>query len=144
MARQRQLRARLAVLLAAVVATFLVGCDSSTEPELILAFSGNVTFENESFHEFSFDNEGTTRIDLDQLDPVLIDAGRVDPTTLSVQIGVGFEVNGECQESVSFTAAEGGTLFFSLVPQTYCVSVFDGGQLVEDSTLAYTITLELP
>ena len=132
------------VLAAALVGLSVLGCDSSTEPEQVLTFSGTVTFATESFHSFSFEEEGTTRIDLVQLDPVLIDSSQIDPAGLNIQIGVGFEVDGECQENVSFTVVEGGTLFFSLVPQTYCVSVFDGGQLVEDATLAYTIMMELP
>lgn len=128
-----------------LLAAGLVGCDeSSTEPTETLIFQGTVSTGGESFHSLTLQKEGPIRITLAELRPILLDITVADPAFLGISVGIGQEVEGECQENVRFTLQENGLLFFSLIPQTYCLSIFDAGQLPEDATLAYTVTVDLP
>lgn len=123
----------------------LTGCDdSSTEPSETLVFEGTVRTGGESFHALVLQKEGPIRITLARLRAVLVDISVLNPENLGISVGIGQEVEGECQENVQFTLQENGLLFFSLIPQTYCLSVFDRGQLPEDATVAYTVTVDLP
>jgi hypothetical protein len=137
-------KAALICALLTTSAILTLGCNSSTEPDETLVFDGIVRFSEESFHTFTLRKEGPLKITLTRLDALLVDISVLDPSFLSISVGIGQEVDGECLESVQFGLQRGGLLFFNLVPQTYCLSVFDGGQLPEDSSLAYTVTVDLP
>ncbi|REJ76674.1 MAG: hypothetical protein DWQ36_11475 [Acidobacteria bacterium] len=142
--RRRSLAAILRPL-ALCLPLLVVACDSSTtDPDEILVFDGIVRFEGESFHSFTTTDEGPLEVTLTRLDALLVDITVLRPENLAISVGIGQEVEGECLENVQFTLQERGLLFFNLVPRTYCLSVFDGGQLPEDASVSYTVTLELP
>lgn len=125
-----------AVLSAAVV---FGACDNSpTAPELFTTeeFSGTVTRQGLAYHTFI----------TGQVSPVVIRVRSLTP-----QIGMGLALGtptpttaGEVC-SITFGQAaivQGDTFQVQLEPSTYCVMVFDIGNVAESSTVAYGVTVQ--
>jgi hypothetical protein len=128
---------RFAAVLAAAVA--IGACDNSpTAPALFTTetFTGTVVREGLSSHTFI----------TGQVSPVVL---RV--TSLAPLVGMGlalgtpaFTSSGEvCSITVGQAAVQQGDTFqVQLEPATYCVMMFDIGNVAESSTVAYSVTVQ--
>ena len=128
---------RVAAILAAAVT--LGACDNSpTAPALFTSetFTGTVTRQGASYHNFITGQASATVIRVTTLSPVVglgLALGTPTPTTAG-------EV---CSITIGQAAVgQGDTFQVQLDAATYCVMMFDIGNVDESATVAYTVTVQ--
>lgn len=127
---------RLPALFAVAIA--LAGCDNSpTAPPLFTTerFSGSVGALASSSHTFITGQSSQTVITINSLAPAL---------TMGLALGtpIATAAGETCSITVGQAAIQMGTTFqLTLEPSTYCVMIFDIGN-VTDTSVAYSVTVQ--
>lgn len=126
-------RSALRIALAAA-ALSLTACDNSpTEPTLFTTenFSGTVARQGFVSHTFTTQQTSPTIIRLTSINP-----------QVNVGLGLGFPVGQGCQVTGQAIVKQGDEFQLDLEPASYCVAVFDVGNVAESTTVAYTMVVQ--
>jgi hypothetical protein len=132
-------RTRFAAVL--TVSLALAGCDNSpTAPPLFTteSFSGNVAQLSSSAHNFITGQASPVVIRISSFAPASITMGLALGTPLATPTG------DVCRVTIGQAAVVPGDTFqVQLDPGTYCVMVFDIGNITEQAaTVAYSVTVQ--
>ncbi len=120
--------------LLAVAALSLGGCDNSpTEPSVFTTenFSGTVARQAFTSHTFTTQQTSPTIIRMTSFTPQV---------NMGLAIGVPFGES--CQISGQTVVKQGDEFQLQLEPATYCVMVFDVGNVAESTTVSYTMVIQ--
>lgn len=126
-------RSAVRALLAAA-ALSLGGCDNSpTEPSVFTtaSFSGSVVRQGFTTHTF------TTQ----QSSPAIIRMTTFNPQ-VNMGLALGVPIGPSCQISGQAVVKQGDEFQLQLEPATYCVMVFDVGNVTESTTVSYTMVVQ--
>jgi hypothetical protein len=95
-------------------------------------FTGTLTSRSAVWHTFTVAANGTVDATLTTLDPV---------ATLTVGLGIGTLPTNGCSVQAWNNAATSGTVLSgSIVPGTFCVTVYDVGNVTDAVTYTVTVT----
>jgi len=135
-------RARLISALVAVAAVASAAACSDPKappaptpvaPSIVDTFSGTVTVQSHTFHQFTVKEVGGVKVALTSVVP---------GAALGIGVGTPSVATASCLVISSTTAVAGQTVLISgtaTVPGNFCVSIFDIGNLVE--SVNYTIVV---
>jgi hypothetical protein len=129
---------RFAVLF--VVAVALAGCDNSpAAPALFTTetFSGSVAALARSSHTFATGQSSATVIRITSFNPSTVTMG------LALGTPIGSPTGDICTVTVGQAAVvQGDTFQVPLDAATYCVMIFDIGNVGESNTVSYSLTVQ--
>lgn len=126
-------RSALRALLAAA-ALSLAGCDNSpTEPSIFTTenFSGSVVRQGAVSHTFTTQQSSPTIIRITSFNP-----------QVNMGLAIGFPLGQTCQVSGQAVVKQGDEFQLQLEPASYCVMVFDVGNVAESTTVSYTMVVQ--
>jgi hypothetical protein len=131
----------LAALLAAAVLLPACGKDNpassngttpSNATRTTETFTGTLTSRSATWHTFTVAANGTVDATLTALEPV---------ATLTVGLGIGTTPTNGCSVQAWNNAATSGTVLTgSIIPGTFCVTVYDVGNVTDSVTYTVTVT----
>ena len=127
--------------LAAVAILFLLNSscsDDGTPTEvaeiIVEVFSGSFGQQEASVHNFKIEAAGDVQVNVLNVEPL--------PPRVAIGVGIGLIADdGGCSVSISSQAAEGGVVLGTLPDpaDTYCVVLFDIGNVAEGEVVTYEI-----
>ena len=140
-----------ALLLATLLISIGVGCDNNDSPTapvvdepdvetVVETFEGTITLGEVSCHAFTAMQSGPAEMKITSLEPL---------QTLTVGLGLGND-DGDPASACPFFATDrsvrvGETLLTSVVAtDSYCVCVFDVGNIFADQTVTYVFDVDHP
>jgi hypothetical protein len=123
-----------------------IACSSSTTgPEGgEQIFTGQVAYQNPdvTFHTFIITDTSIVRVEILELAASAGDLEIPEGYTVTLGLGLGFPVEGECRPTYQSTVVEGSQLSFQLRPNEYCILLVDPGTLLEPIVVDYVISLK--
>lgn len=127
-----------------------VGCSGTTTTTTApdgtpLVFSGTVTFQGRSSHDFDLEDDALLSITLAEIKVLLFDQSQASPNNLTLGFGLGQRDagGGECRLTTNVLINEGQLQVYRLSQDTYCLSMFDAGALPEDAVIGYELRGEI-
>jgi hypothetical protein len=132
-------------LIALVLSLALPACGKSTTPTSSTTtgsdgtratdtFTGTLTSRAAMWHTFAVTQNGTVDVTLTTLQPV---------PTITVGLGIGTTPTNGCSVQAWNNAATTGTVLSgSIIPGTFCVTVYDVGNVTD--SVSYTVTVTHP
>jgi hypothetical protein len=136
------MRPTLPLLLAALLT--LAGCDDSpTDPDQTLTLTGSLTRGTKIDHPLPMPHGGNVTIRLEDVTPQILDVTNFNPNNLVLLVGLGRPTVLGCNPQSTTAMVEQTVSSYGLRAGDYCISVFDGGSLPEDSLVTYTILTEI-
>lgn len=137
--------ARLVLVVFSAVA-FASGCSlaapsapsTSTPNRTTESFEGSFTYQNSKSHAFTVTEPGLVEVNLTSVGPL---------TTMAIGVAVGTWANDTCTNlNIRNTAARTGSAALSgtAAAGSYCVNLFDSGNLPSNWTVTYTVSVTHP
>jgi hypothetical protein len=131
-------------VIALVLAALMPACGGSSTPtssttgsdatRTTETFTGTLTSRSAVWHTFTVAQNGTVDVTLTTLDPV---------STITVGLGIGTTPTNGCSVQAWNNAATTGTVLSgSIIPGTFCVTVYDVGNVTD--VVSYTVTVTHP
>ena len=108
-----------------------------------LEFAGTVGHMGSSAHDLVLSDDSLLSVTLEDLNILLFDTAQGSADSISLGLGLGQRLDGECALSANFLVLEGQLTIFRLSKAAYCLSIFDPGSLPEDSVLGYRLKVEV-
>jgi len=114
--------------------------DPTPPPTVVEMFTGDISLGETSCHPFEVVETGDAQMKLTDLAPL---------ETLTVGVGIGNEDTADETGCSLFASDRSVRVLETLVsaalgPGTYCVCVFDVGNIFPDQTVTYTVEVEHP
>lgn len=122
-----------------IVALAVAGCDNSpTAPPLFTTqtFTGTVGRQARSSHTFATVQSSATIIRITSFNPATVTMGLGLGTPIPSPTGDACSVSGQA------AVVQGDTFQLSLEPASYCVVIFDIGNVGESNTVSYSLTVQ--
>lgn len=133
------------LLLCLLPALIAVGCSDSTTTSTApdgtpLVFSGTVTYQGDSIHDFEMFDDGLLSVTLTDLKLLLFDRNQSSPTNVAVGFGLGRRNDaGECVLTTNLLINKNEIRVYRLSKDNYCLSIFDVGAFPEDAIIGYEV-----
>ncbi|HEY3122069.1 MAG TPA: hypothetical protein VGL15_15695 [Vicinamibacteria bacterium] len=129
-------------VIALVLAALLPACGNNNTPtssttgsdaaRTTETFTGTLTSRSAVWHTFTVAQNGTVDATLTTLEPV---------STITVGLGIGTTPTNGCSVQAWNNAATTGTVLTgSIIPGTFCVTVYDVGNVTDSVNYAVTVT----
>lgn len=122
---------------------FLAACDGGTTDPVAspLVFEGELAAQGSESHTFTVLSGGLLQIDVPRLQEKVGEGEEPLGLFVTVGLGVGRPLEGQCSTRYSVRANEGDRLVFSLSGAEFCISIFDIGVLLTDQVIEYTVSV---
>lgn len=134
------IRTRLLRAVCAAAAVAICACDSTTSAPSIFTtevFTGTVVKGGRTIHKFITGQNA----------PVVIRMTAFSPSDIIMGLALGNPLTTPTGEVCSITVGtaavlQGAEFQVSLPPGTYCINIYDAGNVPPDGTVAYTTTIQ--
>jgi len=127
-------------VMSGILAASVMGCGGSDSPSAPTpttteTFTGTVTQGGGVTHTFAVQRDGGLQATLTSLAPL---------STITMGLGIGSLSNGACGLISQTTAQQSQVVQGTVSPGTYCIAVFDIGNIAADGAITYTLSLIHP